>query len=477
MRIDMGSQLPQLTASRKITSDTQFMFQFYKPCFQFYAPNEQIAYMSEDNLRRSLITALQGCPLLFGRLTVHEDKSISLEYNPQNTNSPTMEFQRVQATYAELMEHGFSYALARRLGLDVSIPDGSISQSLDTPMLIVKVSYLSDGGVAMFSMSNHVAFDGNAVFSFIAHWAKCNREMAQQQHPEIGAVAPPPELQISGGSPESSIAKTLDNAPAEIAVDAAKSPEDIAAALTRKGGKVCTSVFSIPVSQVAQLKQQVVDSGVLEEGQWVSTNSVLAAFLAQNLGRANVAGGVFEAGDWTVFQSMDMRRPLGQPLRGLGSPVMLAEYQASNEEISDNKLLPRLALCVRQSISKYSGEYLRQAMAWMNSSYRKLAADGVDEPWRHFWFTALNSNCRAIGVSCMNRIPIYDADFGAGYPAMARSFNPRQNYVIVFPGPPTAKDSLDYDVLHLYISLEQPAMEALVADHRWSQICTLVSEC
>ncbi|KAJ2797483.1 hypothetical protein H4R20_005161 [Coemansia guatemalensis] len=476
MRIDMGSHLPQSAASRAITGDTQFMFQFYKPCFQFYAPNEQISCMSEDNLRRSLVAALQGCPLLFGRLTVHEDKSISLEYDPQNVNSPTMEIQKTQTTYAELKEHGFSYALARELGLDMPIPDGSISKALDTPMLMVKVSYLSDGGVAVFSMSNHVAFDGNAVFSFIAHWARCNREMAQQRS-EIAVVAPPPELQTSEASPDNSTAKALDNAPAEIAVDAARSPAEIAAALTRKSGKVCTSVFSIPVNQIAQLKQQVVESGVLVEGQWVSTNSVLAAFLAQHLGRANVAGGVFEAGDWTVFQSMDMRRPLGQPLRGLGSPVMLAEYQAPYDEIADDSQLPRLALSVRQSIGKYSGEHLRRVMAWMNSTYRRLAADGVEEPWRHFWFTALDSTRRAVGVSCMNRIPIYDADFGAGYPAMARSFNPRQNYVIVFPGPPAASDSLEYDVLHLYISLEQPAMEALIADHRWSQMCTLVSEC
>ncbi|PIA13634.1 hypothetical protein COEREDRAFT_94440 [Coemansia reversa NRRL 1564] len=473
----MGSHLPQSAASREITGDTQFMFQFYKPCFQFYAPNEKILSMSTDNLQRSLIAALQGCPLLFGRLTVQKDKSISLEYDPKNINSPIMETQSVETTYADLMESGFSYALARKLGLDMPIPDGSISQARDTPMLMIKVSYLNDGGVAVFSMSNHVAFDGNAVFSFLAHWAKCNREMAQQQESGIVAVAPPPELQISKASPESSITKALDNAPAEIAVDATKSPAEISAALTRKSGKVCTSVFSIPVICVAQLKQQVVESSVLGEGQWVSTNSVLAAFLAQHLGRANVAGGVFEAGDWTVFQSMDMRRPLGQPLHGLGSPVMLAEYHASYNEIVDDSQLPKLALCVRESIGKYSGEHLRQVMNWMNSSYRRLVTNGVEEPWRHFWFTALDSTRRAVGVSCMNRIPIYDADFGAGYPTMARSFNPRQNYVIVFPGPPATKESLEYEVLHLYISLEQPAMEALVADHRWNQICTLVSEC
>ncbi|KAJ1788082.1 hypothetical protein LPJ59_005599, partial [Coemansia sp. RSA 2399] len=78
--IDMGDSLPGTPAKRRVTGDTQFMFQFYKPCIHFYAPNEKTALcMSEDALHQSLVAALRGCPLLLGRLKVHDaDKSVWL---------------------------------------------------------------------------------------------------------------------------------------------------------------------------------------------------------------------------------------------------------------------------------------------------------------------------------------------------------------------------------------------------------------
>ncbi|KAJ2880296.1 hypothetical protein H4R27_004807 [Coemansia aciculifera] len=131
-------------------------------------------------------------------------------------------------------------------------------------------------------------------------------------------------------------------------------------------------------------------------------------------------------------------------------------------------MFSRLTKRIRQSVGKYTGEHLQGVMNWMNQSYTLLAQNRVLEPWRHFWFTALNTNERAVGVSCMNRIPIYDADFGAGWPTMARSFNPRPNYIIVFPGPPSTRSTgtspPEYEALHLYVTLERPAMTALRAD-------------
>ncbi|KAJ2554859.1 hypothetical protein EV175_002450 [Coemansia sp. RSA 1933] len=63
---------------------------------------------------------------------------------------------------------------------------------------------------------------------------------------------------------------------------------------------------------------------------------------------------------------------------------------------------------------------------------------------------------------------------------MARSFNPRINYVIVFPGPPLASKTetaaeKDYSELHLYVTLEPKTMEALLADESWTTLCTLIS--
>ncbi|KAJ2820678.1 hypothetical protein GGI24_004417, partial [Coemansia furcata] len=98
-KIDMGELLPKEAVSRRITGDTQFMFQFYKPCIQYYEPSALArTNMSEDKLRRSLITALQGCPLLFGQFKIHPDLTISLDYDPLHCNSPTLEFQRLSVT-------------------------------------------------------------------------------------------------------------------------------------------------------------------------------------------------------------------------------------------------------------------------------------------------------------------------------------------------------------------------------------------
>ncbi|KAJ1797381.1 hypothetical protein LPJ59_003181, partial [Coemansia sp. RSA 2399] len=223
----------------------------------------------------------------------------------------------------------------------------------------------------------------------------------------------------------------------------------------------------------------VKDSGVLAPGEWVSSNNVLAAFVGQCVARASTEAQTYAVGDWTVFQSMDMRRPLGLALQGLGSPLMLAQCQMSYAEIEGCQAeFPFIAKRVRQSISKYTGDYLQQAMDWMHCTYWQMAQSGVNEPWRRFWFTALDTNRRAVGLSFMNRIPIYGADFGAGRPAMARSFNPRVNYVIVFPGPPSVENDAppsgkDYSELHLYVTLETRAMDALLADKSWAALCTL----
>ncbi|KAJ1811840.1 hypothetical protein LPJ56_005688, partial [Coemansia sp. RSA 2599] len=434
MRIDMGNMLPKEPASRRITGDTQFMFQFYKPCIQFYAPGSQTGvFMRRERLQSSLVVALHACPLLFGKFSIGPDSSIHLVYSPETPNPPTVEFQNLPITYAQLKAGGFAYSLAKQHGIDMDIPDGAITRAFDKPMLMIKVSYLADGGVAVFNMSNHVAFDGNAIFSFIAHWARCNSRPQSQLMTSL-----PPELE----SYETSMVTNTENEPAqgpvEISVDASTAPRELIMQTTKSVAPedICACIFEISTADVARLKQHVVDSGVLKQGEWVSSNSVLTAFIAQCVARANTDGQVYDIGDWTVFQSLDMRRPMGLPLGGLGSPIILAEYQASISEIMDPEKLPELARHVRKTVDGYSGEYLQNAMDWMNSTYGRMAKSGVAEPWRHFWFTALNTNRRAVGVSCMNQIPIYEADFGAGRPAMARSFNPRPNYVIVFPGPP-----------------------------------------
>ncbi|KAJ2825989.1 hypothetical protein IWW50_002591 [Coemansia erecta] len=475
MRIDMGEHLPKEAASRRITGDTQFMFQFYKPCFQFYAPGPLIdTCMSQARLEKSLVAALHGCPLLLGQFEIHADQSITLDYDPQRGNMPTLEFQHVQLSFAELEARGFAYSLATEHGMGMAIPDGTIVRGFDQPMLMVKVSYLRDGGAAVFAMTNHVAFDGNAMFSFLAHWARCNKVLSQEQAAE--GVALPEELQTYETSLITNTGNEPMTGPVEISVDASRTPKEIATSITRAVARsqICASVFGISTAHLARLKQQCMDSGVLGTGEWVSTNNVLAAFVAQHVARANMDGLVYETGAWTLFQSLDMRRPLELSSRGLGSPIILAECRALEHELTDSSHMPALARRVRQSIDAYSREYLQNAMDWTNASYARLARDGIREPWRHFWFTAMNTNNRSVGVSCMNRIPIYDADFGAGRPVMARSFNPRPNYVIVFPGPSTANS--DYEKLHLYVTLERPAMNALRANPEWSNVCTLVSE-
>ncbi|KAJ2396458.1 hypothetical protein GGI23_003909 [Coemansia sp. RSA 2559] len=480
--IDMGGFLPATPAKRRVTGDTQFMFQFYKPCIHFYAPNERTALcMSEDALYQSLVAALRECPLLFGRLKVHdEDKSVWLEYDPADSNPPTIEFQYLDTTYEYLEQHKFAYSAAQQRGIDMPMPDGTIfCGEHGKPMLMVKVSYLADGGVAIFSMSHHVAFDGNAVFSFLSHWATCTRRIRDLQ---ADKMAVPSDLQVFSTSLVSNTENSPTEGPAEISVAPDKSPQEIRAMTNRlpslEGTQAC--VFSISTDSLAQLHSLVKNSGVLAPDEWVSSNNVLAAFVGQCVARASTEAHVYAAGDWMIFQAMDMRRPLGLALQGLGSPLMLAQCQMSYAEIEG---LPTqfafVAKRVRQSINKYTGAYLQQAMDWMHCTYRQMAQRGVDEPWRRFWFTALNTNKRAVGLSFMNRIPIYGADFGAGRPAMARSFNTRVNYVIVFPGPPSADNGSsgrDYNELHLYVTLEKRAMDALLADKSWVALCTLVSK-
>ncbi|KAJ2850515.1 hypothetical protein IWW36_001833 [Coemansia brasiliensis] len=476
MRVDMGEYLPKEAVSRRITGDTQFMFQFYKPCFQFYKPGDLVnRYMTRDNLKQSLIVALHECPLLLGRFKIHDDLSLSLEYDPNNTNTPTLEFQATDLTYSELETRGFAYSLARQYKMDLPIPDGTISRDFDQPMLMVKVTYFTGGGVALFAMTNHVAFDGNAMFSFIAHWARCNQQMLVQQRQQQ-SIELPPDLKVYDTSLISNTNNEPAEGPVEISVDATKTPTEIITSITRMVARsnICANVFSIKTSSLSKLKQQVADSGILDQGEWVSSNNVLASFIAQRIAQANMEGQVYEVGSWKIFQALDMRRPLNLPLHGLGSPIILAECHASYSEITTPNDFPLLAKRIRQSIDRYTGEYLQSSMDWMNASYRKLAENGVREPWRHFWFTAMNTNTRSVGISCMTKIPIYDADFGAGCPQMARSFNPRPNYIIVFPGPPTSANS--YDSLHLYVTLERPAMEALKSDPLWSSLCSLISE-
>ncbi|KAJ2654546.1 hypothetical protein IWW48_006037 [Coemansia sp. RSA 1200] len=517
--IEMGDLLPASATKRRITGDTQFMFQFYKPCIHFYAPSEHTAtYMSKDMLYQSLVVALHGCPLLFGRIKVNDqDKSVWIEYDPGDCNLPTLEFQQLDATtYEYFKQEGFSYSAARSKGLDMPIPDGTISAASDSlkqkrrklPMLMVKVSYLADGGVAIFNMSNHVAFDGNAVFSFLTHWAECNRRIGsgELQADAMCKLAIPRELQTYATSLVDTTADTDDDSkgdssmdhnsiweegPAEISVSATKTPEEIKALINRRvpdGERIRSCVFSLPLAKLSALCQQVRDSGMVGPDERVSTNSVLTAFVCQCIARASTESQTYAAGDWTVFQTMDMRRALGLPPGGLGSPVILAECQTTYAEMAgtptSNPLhFAAIAKRIRQSINKYSRGYLQQGMRWMNRAYAQLALDGVDAPWQRFWFTALSTNRRAVGLSCMNRIPVYGADFGAGRPAMARSINPRPNYVISFPGPPASSaagnsndnnSGCDYSELHLYVSLESRAMEALMADKSWSALCALI---
>ncbi|KAJ2667358.1 hypothetical protein IW148_000053 [Coemansia sp. RSA 1199] len=475
MRIDMGDQLPTEAVSQQLTNDTQFMFQFYKPCFQFYAPSPNIdTHMSPHRLQQSLIAALHRCPLLLGRFVVHADQTMSLTYDPQNPNLPTLEFQSTELTYSELKSQGFAYSLCQHHNMDSAIPDGAIRRSGDDqPMRMIKVTYLRDGGVVMFAMTNHVAFDGNAMFNFLAYWAQCNAGHGVELPVDLQPVS---NKILTDADQTSDTSTDTAQSPAEISVDTTRSPTEIATMITRAvpRGTMVPCVYSITIQDLCKLKQRVEASGELQEGEWVSSNNVLTALVAQCVARANMRAHVYEHGPWNVFQALDMRRPLGLPLRGLGSPIILAECNASADHVLHPDHLPALARSVRMSVDTYTPEYLRNAMHWMHTTYAGLARNGVDEPWRHFWFSALNTNRRCVGVSCMNRIPIYDADFGAGRPVMARTFNPRPNYVIVFPGPPG--ETTAYDSLHLYVTLERPAMDALRADTEWSSVCTLVSE-
>ncbi|KAJ2785251.1 hypothetical protein GGI15_001997 [Coemansia interrupta] len=480
MRVDMGDKQPREACSRRITGDTQFMFQFYKPCIQFYAPSGQTSTcMQQERLQASLVVALHSCPLLFGRFVIQKDLSVELAYDPRAPNSPTIEFQHVAVTYGELAAGGFAYSLARTHGLDMDIPDGAIVRGFDRPMLMLKVSFLGDGGVAVFNMSNHVAFDGNAIFSFLAHWARCN---AQRQSPQPAEL--PDELQLYATSLVPHTGRQPLEGPREISVDASMTPAELSEHTAKlvSPADVCAGVFEISLASLADMKRAVAESGVLGAGEWVSSAAVLTAFVAQCVARANTAGQTYEYGGWTVFQTLDMRRPLGLAQRGLGSPLMLAELQVGPETLMDPAQLPTLARDVRRSVGRYSAEYLQDAMDWMHATYGRLAQSGVDQPWRHFWFSALNTNRRTVGVSCMDRIPVYEADFGAGRPRMARSFNPRPNYVIVFPGPPpppqdtTGGTLAAHTALHLYVTLERPAMRELRRDSQWAARCTLISD-
>ncbi|KAJ2547940.1 hypothetical protein EV175_005027, partial [Coemansia sp. RSA 1933] len=383
--IDMGDFLPATPAKRRVTGDTQFMFQFYKPCMHFYAPNEHTATcMDQDQLRQGLVVALQGCPLLFGRLKIHQDKSVWLEYDPTDSNPPTIEFQHIDTTYAHMQQHGFAYPEARKQGMVMAIPDGMVRANEPTkPMLMIKVSYLADGGVAIFSMSNHVAFDGNAVFSFLAHWATCTRRIGYSDKTVV-----PHELQAYATSLVTSTTSTdeKEEGPIEISVAADKTPQEIGA-LTNKpigpeGSQAC--VFSMTLEGVGRLAHAVRESGVLAADEWVSSNNVVAAFVGQCVARASMQAQTYAAGDWTVFQSMDMRRPLGLSLQGLGSPLILAQCQMTYAEIENGAKFPVIAKRVRQSINKYTGAYLQRAMDWMHGTYERLAKSGVDEPWRRF---------------------------------------------------------------------------------------------
>ncbi|KAJ2718583.1 hypothetical protein GGI07_005689 [Coemansia sp. Benny D115] len=430
--------------------------------------------MSRHRLESSLIRALQGCPLLFGRFRVHADSTIWLEYDPENSNPPTLEFQTLtDIRYADIEAAGFSYAVARKHGIAMDIPDGSVSGrgEGDVPLFMARVSFLADGGVAVFNMTHHVAFDGNAVFSFMAYWAQCNREASALMDEN---------LQCYETSLVTNTGQAPEQGPVEISVDATRTPKELAEHIARKvrPEDLRASVFEIHVARVAELKTKVEESGLLGPGEWVSSNNALTGFVVQCVARANMEAQVYEPGDWTVFQSLDMRRPLGLPLKGLGSPIILAEFQARFESIQQSDQFAHLAVMVRRSLEKYTGQYLQGAMDWMSAAYTRLSESGaVDEPWRHFWFTAMNTNRRAVGVSCMNKIPVYETDFGAGKPKMARSFNPRPNYVIVFPGPPsTASGGSAHETLHLYVTLEAPAMEALCADPEWTSRCTHISK-
>ncbi|KAJ2155974.1 hypothetical protein GGF46_005487 [Coemansia sp. RSA 552] len=415
----------------------------------------------------SLAFALRDCPLVFSRPKIHGDKSVWLEYDPNDPNWPVIEFQDTELTYGELEACGFAESLVKKYHLDMPLLDSRVTASFDSPLLLFKASYLGDGGVALFSMRNHILLDGNSAFSFISHWAKCHRALSDtSSQPAIEAM-PMALIGETDCAPFSSLT--------EISMDATRSPGDIAASRLRVlgPGDKCEWVFRIDMADLRRMKQDVMGRGTLfNEGEWVSSNNVLAAFIAQCVGRASIKGNAYEEGPWIVSLALDMRHKLGLPLRGLGTPIHFTEHRLSNAELVDPAELPLLAKSLRQSIDRCSREYLQKAMAWIDVSYRQMCRVG-EEPWNRFWLTAMDANLRSISVSCMDKIPIYDADFGDGCPGMARSIGVRLNDIIAFLAPHLPGTT--HDSLHLHVSLERPVMEALVDDPEWSKICTLLS--
>ncbi|KAJ1934099.1 hypothetical protein EC988_008914, partial [Linderina pennispora] len=282
--------------SQRITGDTQFMFQFYKPCIHYFEPSSLISTMNEPRLRQSLKAALQTCPLLFSRFVVQPDLSVTLDYSPTNPNLPTLEFAHSRLTFREVRSSNFAYAFAQTHNLDMPIPDGTIKRSMDTPMLMVKVTYMSDGGIAMFSMTNHVAFDGSAMFHFLAHWAKCCRAIGTHT-----TVARPAELEPYAVSLVAHTDSDPECGPQEISVDATRTPQQLILANTKSVSELQACVFSISLANVQRLKKQTEQSGVLNNDEWVSSNNAVAAFVCQCVARANTDAQVYEAQDWTFF--------------------------------------------------------------------------------------------------------------------------------------------------------------------------------
>ncbi|KAJ2817624.1 hypothetical protein IWW50_006104 [Coemansia erecta] len=466
MRIDMGEHLPKDAVSWKVTNSTQFMLPFYKPVIQYFKPTpSNAACMSQDVLRRSLVAVLCNFPLVFARVVVQPDRSLILDYNPMKSNNPVLEFHEASVSYKELQSRGFLLSDTTKYNLDTPVLDGTFTESYEEPLLILKVSFLSDGGIALFSTRHHVLFDGTSVFSFVSHWAHCNRMLLQKQ------ATPPLEMALPGGSGDGASFDAASFSPLELTVDTARMPKEIDAALKRVVDPQVkrTCVFSIATAEIKRLKQQTMESGILGQGKWVSSNNVLTAFLAQHVTRANMDAGTYERGPWTVFHALDMRRPLNLPRRGIGSPLFTTECLVPYEELLDAAYVPQIAQRIRNSVDRCTTEYLQDSMDWIDATYCRLVNDGVQEPWRHIWFSSLDTNSRYVGVSCMDKIPVYEADFGAGRPEMARSLDNMLNYVIVFL-------NQQADAYHVHVCLESPAMDALKVNPDWNKLCTLVCD-
>ncbi|KAJ1928633.1 hypothetical protein FBU59_007115, partial [Linderina macrospora] len=252
------------------------------------------------------------CPLLFSRFVVQPDLSVTLDYSPENPNLPTLEFLHSRVTFRELRNNNFAYATAQTHHLDMPLPNGTISRNMDTPMLMIKVTYMADGGITMFSVTNHVAFDGSAMFHFLAHWAKCCRAIGTST-----TVSRPAELEPYAVSLVTNTDSDPEHGPLEISVDATRTPHEILMENTKTVSELQACVFSISLTNVQKLKKQTEQSGVLMDGEWVSSNNAVAAFVCQCVARANTESQVYDARDWTFFQSLDMRQPLGLPTGGL----------------------------------------------------------------------------------------------------------------------------------------------------------------